>query len=742
MSPVVRPGHHRRLATLACSLVLAVVLPAPAALAESPGDQYRRPTTGPPDQLRPRALLGHAWVGDGSGISADATVSRGELVLDDRPFDDTGADTVPGNGTTPQTAADAATLTGLCQPGLSWTTGDLLYPQDDDHRLNSSDLVQVRLAVQGGQLHVLWQLETLLTDKTTTVALLLDTDRSATTGSALGFTGFDHTVVVAGSAGTVDGKPARAAVDVTGNTVEATVPLSDLPRGPWRVNAVAGLLASGGMGDLADAAYVGDEPVIGAKACRLDAVQSGRLARHDLEGVPGDPAVLASGRSVAEPLQRGGFTRAYPPRLKLGEGLVNQSRYGQGSSARIYRGTVQPYSVYVPSTYDPSKRNPVILLLHCLACWHTVYDIASFPGVAKLAESRGALIVTPFGYGEGGHYEGEAESDAFEVLSDVSRRYSVDQERLYLTGMSMGSLGTYRLGLLYPDLWARLLAVESYTTPFCVTPSAKTAHCSDTAFNYLDLFANARNVPVGIIQGTADELTPVTAAREFADTLDGMGYRFRYWEWPNRTHDPRMHGLTTDVTDPFLGDGRRERSPATVTYVQDRLMRTPGVVYDKAYWLSAIRLADGVRFGRIDATSGGGTGFTTKPVSGSGSDAAGNWSMRGRDGAMQRSTGRNELTVKVDGVTAATVDVTAARLSLARPLTLDVTAPAGLTLRIGTRSVTFPAGHTRRVLAPQPAVTTVTASDAQLPATGPTVLLWLAPALLCGALALRRRGAH
>ena len=725
-------------AGVAAAVVLAV--PAPAA-AESAADTYRASLGAPPLQLRPRALLGHVWSGDGSGVAGDVAVSRGELVLEDRPFDDTGADTVPGNGTTTQTAVGAATLAGLCQGGLAYTTGDVLYPSGDaNYLLNAADLVQVRVAVADGQLHVLWQLQTLIAPTTTSVALLLDTDRSASTGSALGFAGFDSALLVAGDKGTLDGKPVRAAVDLAGNTVEAVVPLTSLPRGPWRVNAIAGLRSDAGMGDLTDAAHVADEPVIGATACRLEAVQSGRLARGDLTGVPVDPAVLAAGRDIATPLRRGGFTRNYVPRLRLGEGIVPQPRYGQSSSARVYRGTVQPYSVYVPATYDPRKRNPVILLLHCLNCWHTVFDIAAFPGVAKLAESRGALIVTPFGYGEGGHYEGEAEHDAFEVLSDVSRRYSVDQERLYLSGMSMGALGTFRLGLLHPDLWARLLVVASYTTPFCVTPSASTADCSETALNYLDLFPNARNVPVGIVQGAADELTPVTAAREFADAFDRMGYRHRYWEWPNRTHDPQLHGLTTDVTDPFLGDGRRERSPATVTYVQDRLMRTPGSTYDRAYWLSGIRLADGVRYGRIDATSGSGTGFTTAPVSGSGSDEAGPWTMRGRDGRAAPSLGRNTLSVTTSGVTAAAVDLQQARLSLARPLTLEVQASAPLLLRVGSREVRLPAGRSTTVLRPQAAGAAPTAAPGQLPATGGLPAAAAALCLLAG-LVLRRRRA-
>lgn len=707
-------------AGIAVGCLAAVSVPQPAGATSLVGndrDRYEQTLGQSPRELRPPALLGHTWRGVGTGIASTSVVSDGELVIDDRPFDDTGADTTPVNGPAVQTAVDAATLSGLCGPSTSFSTGDLTYPSGDAYRKNAADLVQVRVAVDGDTVHVLWQLETLVTKTTTAVALLLDTDHNAATGSAATFIGFDSVLEVQGEKGDLDGKPVRAAVDLAHNTIEASLPLASLPPGPWRVNAVSAYLPIDLNSTLADAAYVPDEPVAGAKACKLDQVQSQRLAARNLAGVLVDPTRLAAGASDVVGLRRGAFTRNYVPELQLGEGRVGQQRYGQTSSADIYRGTVQPYSVYVPSTYDPAKKNPVILLMHCLSCWHTVFDIAGLP--VDLAEKRGALIVTPFAYGEGGHYEAEAQKDVFEVLSDVSRRYSVDQERLYLTGMSMGSLGTYRLGGLFPDMWARLLAVESYTTPFCVTPTPSMPACS-LPFNYLDLFPNYRDVPVGITQGALDELTPVTGGRTFADTLTSYDYPFRYWEWPNRTHDPKMHGLTTDVTNPFLGNATRERSPAAVTYVQDRAMQTPGQVYDRAYWLSAMHLASGVRFGRVDAVSGRGTAYATRPASGSGTDAAGPWTMRGLDAVPSRPSGRNELTLTVSGVDALTVDAAQARLTRREPLVVAATANRVVTLRVGGVKVQLLKGTSRTVL---PAlgsggVTSVRPVTGRLPATG------------------------
>lgn len=334
--------------------------------------------------------------------------------------------------------------------------------------------------------------------------------------------------------------------------------------------------------------------------------------------------------------------------------------------------------------------------------------------------------------------------DAFAVLSDVSRRYAVDQERLYLSGMSMGALGTYRLGLVHPDLWARLLPVVSYTTPFCVTPLPREVDCG-VAFNYLTTFPNAGNVPVGIIVGALDELTPATANRQFADELTRLGYRFRFWEYATRTHDPELHGLTTDVTDPFLGDARRERSPARVTYVIDRAMHREGALPDQAYWLHGLRLADGEARAKVEAVSGRGTAFGVVPVTGTGESAAGPWMMRGLDAAPGSASGRNELTLTLRGLTAAAVDLQRARLTRAEPLTVVAEADRPVVVRIGGQVLSLPAGRSSVVLPAQRdssrsvAAERPAAAGGQLPATG-AELPWAAALLLVlGLLLVRRR---
>ena len=57
------------------------------------------------------------------------------------------------------------------------------------------------------------------------------------------------------------------------------------------------------------------------------------------------------------------------------------------------------------------------------------------------------------------NYQGIAERDVYDILADVERRFPIDPDRVYLTGISMGGAGALRLALTRPDVWAAVAAV-------------------------------------------------------------------------------------------------------------------------------------------------------------------------------------------------------------------------------------------------------------------------------------------
>jgi hypothetical protein len=445
--------------------------------------------------------------------------------------------------------------------------------------------------------------------------------------------------------------------------------------------------------------------------------------------------VLRSGASEPAAVRHGPMVRLQRPSIDLGEGIVGQAKYSQQSSADVYRGKLQPYAAYVPESYDGTRAHPLIMLLHCLNCSHMTYQLVAWPGLAALADALDAIVVTPLAYGQGGHYEEEAEWDVFDVLADVSARYRIDRERLLLSGMSMGSLGTFRLGSLYPDLWAGAFGWGVYTDPQCATPSPSSGACGVAPFSYYRTLENFFNLPMGVVNGAIDPLTPAAGAREIVGRFKTLGHAYRYHEYAQRQHEPRLVGLTHDVSAPYLAPLRRVAQPARVRWRLETIIENPGwgLTYRRAYWVRDLEFAEGAATVDVDAVSGRGDRWNTAAMSGGGDNPdAGPFTVEGQDRVPAAAGGANELTLTLRGVRSLRVDLAQARLTLNEPLTVTADVDAPVHLSLGERSLNLPAGESTQVVAP------LSGSGVVIGAGG-TGLPFLLAALALAALRLRLR---
>ena len=53
-------------------------------------------------------------------------------------------------------------------------------------------------------------------------------------------------------------------------------------------------------------------------------------------------------------------------------------------------------------------------------------------------------------------YRWAGETDVFEAIKDVAKRYKIDEKRIVLRGFSMGAAGAWHLGIHFPDRWITL----------------------------------------------------------------------------------------------------------------------------------------------------------------------------------------------------------------------------------------------------------------------------------------------
>jgi predicted esterase len=204
--------------------------------------------------------------------------------------------------------------------------------------------------------------------------------------------------------------------------------------------------------------------------------------------------------------------------LAKGENPLKSKR---GDFRWAYRSTVdqelQPYRVYVPQNYDPVKAWPLVVALHGMGGdENSLFDGYSNGRIKQEAEARGYLIVCPKGRGSASMYRGDAERDVIDVLAEMKKDYSIDPDRTYLMGHSMGAYGTWSVAMAFPSVFGALAPISGGGQP---AGMAKIAH-----------------IPQFVVHGDADPTVSVDESRRMVKAARDLGVEVQYLEVPGGDH--------------------------------------------------------------------------------------------------------------------------------------------------------------------------------------------------------------
>ena len=214
-----------------------------------------------------------------------------------------------------------------------------------------------------------------------------------------------------------------------------------------------------------------------------------------------------------------------------------------GDFHRAYRSaidqTLQPYRVFVPSSYDGGTPAPLVIALHGAGGDENDFldgyrDSPLKPGAERLR----FLVVCPKGRAPNSGYRGAAERDVFDVLAEVRRDYRVDSRRIYLMGHSMGAFATWRLAAEHPDLFAALGTISGGGDP-----------------GEAD---KLRNIPQYVVHGALDQVVPVARSRIMVEALRKAGAEVVYVELPGAGHYETVAVQLRPILEFFAGHARPE----------------------------------------------------------------------------------------------------------------------------------------------------------------------------------------
>ncbi len=248
-------------------------------------------------------------------------------------------------------------------------------------------------------------------------------------------------------------------------------------------------------------------------------------------------------------------------------------------------GSAQPYHLYLPPDYDEKKKYPLIVFLHGYVPTTSILD----PWILTETECRiagelGAMLLIPYGR-RNSDFQNVGEVDVLATIREVQSLFPVDDQRLYLSGVSMGGRGVWHLAAHYPGLFAAIAPIAGHTDmprwwgwDRSKMPVWKLwLNCRD---NPIDLAENLRNTPIFVQHGGADSLIPTEQSRLMVARLQELGIPVEYLEHEGASHYIYWEPETYRRSWEFMIKHRLNPSPRHVS------LKAYSLDYAAAFWVT------------------------------------------------------------------------------------------------------------------------------------------------------------
>ena len=183
------------------------------------------------------------------------------------------------------------------------------------------------------------------------------------------------------------------------------------------------------------------------------------------------------------------------------------------------------YQIYLPNDYgvEPGRTWPVILSLHGAAARGTTSEEilkADLPATIEAGVDYPFIVIAPLCPAETWWSDHLPALDS--LLKEVCDRYSADQNRIAVTGVSMGAFGVWHLGAAYPERFSALVPISGGGAWF---------------YGFPERARSLAGVPTWIFHGETDAIIPLREAVVLADVLKASGGNSRLTVIPEGGHD-------------------------------------------------------------------------------------------------------------------------------------------------------------------------------------------------------------
>jgi dienelactone hydrolase len=272
-------------------------------------------------------------------------------------------------------------------------------------------------------------------------------------------------------------------------------------------------------------------------------------------------AILKTGVSFEEALSRLRRGRDYDNDVPRG------IEYGRH---RTFDALEHQYAYVIPETYDHTRPTQVRMHLH------GGIGRRRPPAVTRLrtdalAASTEEISVFPLGWADAMWWSATQVDNLGRILDRLKRRYNVDENRVYLTGVSDGGTGVYFFAFRDTTPWASFLPLIGDMTVL----TAPSLRADGEMFP-----GNAVNKPFFVVSAGRDRLYPAHVVQVYAEHLRKLGATVEFRVRPESEHGVSWWADERPAFEEFVHDHPREPLPDKIVWQTERTDR-----YNRAHWL-------------------------------------------------------------------------------------------------------------------------------------------------------------
>ena len=230
---------------------------------------------------------------------------------------------------------------------------------------------------------------------------------------------------------------------------------------------------------------------------------------------------------------------------------------------------------WIPADYDPARRYPVRVYLHGGVSRPRREEAAWWRNQERYARDD-AIVLFPESWNETMWWQASQVENLAGVVNDLKRTYNIDENRVYLLGVSDGATGAFYQAFKAPTPWAGFLSFNGHPAVLA-SPS--------TAADGQMYVVNLRNRPFFVVNGGQDRLYPVASVVPYLQLFVDAGVVVDFRPRPEAGHDMQWWDEESPRIDAFIVARTRRPLPDRLVWETESAAR-----FNRAAWLVVTEL--------------------------------------------------------------------------------------------------------------------------------------------------------